>query len=90
MRYEMWCPVCNHEWTEQEENRNCYECPQCHSDHVYRDRFITCDCGETVYCNCFTNECEKCGALYNGFGERLASPRNWDDEDRYACFGPQN
>lgn len=90
MKFEMYCNKCGNEWIEQEENLNCYECPKCHSGHVYRDRFITCDCGETVYCNCFTNECEKCGALYNGFGERLASPRNWDDEDRYACFGPQN
>ena len=89
MKFEMYCQACGHEWQENEENQNCYECPKCGSMAVYRSRFITCHCGKDVYCDSFTNECE-CGALYNAFGERLASPEQWDEQDRYDCFGPQN
>lgn len=90
MKLEMYCNNCNHEWREDEENANCYECPQCHSTSIYRSRYITCSCGATVYCDGFTNECDGCGALYNGFGQLLAPPSQWDDDDRYDCFGPQD
>lgn len=90
MKYEMYCNECGHEWQENEENQNCYECPKCGTISVYRSRFITCQCDNTVYCDNFTNMCDKCGALYNAFGERLASPDQWDDEERYECFSPQN
>lgn len=47
------------------------------------------DCGEEVSCNSFTNYCS-CGAMYNFAGQRLAPIEEWDDEDRYGTFGPQN
>ena len=90
MKLEMYCNDCGNEWREDEENERCYECQQCHSESVYRSRYITCDCGMTVYCDQFTNECDGCGALYNAFGQRLASPDQWADDDRYGCFGPQD
>ena len=89
MKMEMYCNHCEHEWSEDQENENCYECPKCHSENVCRSRFIECHCGEMVYCKGYTNECE-CGALYNAFGQMLASPDQWDDDDRYDCFGPQD
>lgn len=89
--YEMYCRDCQHEWREDRDNENCYECPQCQSHDVYKNRFITCSCGTTVYLdNSLTNDCEGCGKLYNGSGQELAPPEEWDEEDRYDCFGPQN
>jgi|GEM_PF-4436156 len=68
------------------------DCPKC--DNMYRKRMyraIWCDeCGtEVQLTDSLTNECS-CGAFYNGFGQRLSHPNNWDEEDRYACFGPRN
>ncbi len=84
---EFYCRSCGHEIrTEHRE----YECPKCGSEDVFNSSFITCDCGTTVYVEGFTNECPECGKLYNGFGQELAPPEQWDDEDRYACYGPQN
>ena len=90
MKLEVYCQDCCNEWIEDEENERCYTCPHCGSTDVFRNRFITCSCGTTVYCDQFTNECDGCGALYNAFGQRLASPDQWDDDDRYDCFGPQD
>ena len=90
MKMEMYCRDCENIWKEDEENERCYECPECRSDNVYRERFLECHCGDLVYCNSFTNECECCGALYNAFGQMLAPPDQWDDDDRYDSFGPQD
>lgn len=90
MEFEMYCNECGHEWREYEENAHCYTCPSCSSMNIYRSRLIMCNCGATVYLDGFTNECDGCGALYNAFGQMLASPDQWDDDDRYDCFGPQN
>lgn len=79
VKLEMYCNNCGHEWREEEENGNCYECPVCHGESVYRDRYITCDCGETLYVDNFTNECE-CGRLYNAFGQELADPSEWQED----------
>lgn len=81
-----YCRECGVE-TKTEESE--FECPACGSGDVFNSREGTCDCGETVVLSGFTNECPKCGAFYNGFGQRLAPPEEWDPEDRYACFGPQ-
>ena len=89
MEFEMYCRECGHEWREYEENVYYYRCPSCDSNHIHVNRLITCNCGSDVYLNRFTNECDGCGALYNGFGQELASPEEWDDDDRYNCFGPQ-
>lgn len=90
LQMEMYCHECGNEWIEAEENANCYECPKCHSKSIYRSRFLTCVCGATVYCDDFTNQCDKCGAFYNTFGQRLANPSDWDEEERQAVFCPQN
>lgn len=83
---EIYCRDCEH--TTILDHSEC-ECPECGSRDIYKTRVIVCDCGTTVYLGGFTNECDGCGALYNGFGQRLADPSEWDEEDRYACFGPQ-
>lgn len=84
---ECYCRSCEHE--EAIEYR-AFECPVCGSKDLWIGRFIVCDCGEKVYVNRFTNECSNCGRLYSRSGEELAPPSNWDDDDRYACFGPQD
>ena len=82
---ELYCRECGFEArTEHSE----YECPECGSTDVFNSRFITCDCGTTVYLDGFTNECPECGKMYNGFGQELAPVDEWDDEDRYECFSP--
>ena len=84
---ELYCHDCGYE--ARTEHRE-YECPKCGSCNVFNSSFVICDCGTTVYVDSFTNECPECGKLYNNFGQELASASEWDDEDRYACFGPQN
>ena len=85
--YEFWCRECGFEAMLEHAE---YECPECGSVDVYNSRFITCDCGTAVSLGGFTNECPECGQLYNSFGQMLAPVEEWDEEDRYACFSPQN
>jgi hypothetical protein len=66
---------------------NSYECPKCGSRHIQRYPYVECECGDYVYLINHTNQCE-CGKLYNGFGQELADPSKWDEEDRYGTFGP--
>jgi hypothetical protein len=42
-------------------------------------KMITC-CGEELYCDGFTNTCEKCGADYNWAGQQLAPRSQWGEE----------
>lgn len=84
---ELYCRDCEYE-TRTEARLD--ECPKCGSPSVFNSSFITCDCGTTVYLSRFTNECEMCGKLYNGFGQELAPVNEWDEETRYGTFGPQN
>jgi hypothetical protein len=60
--------------------------------YTYRQAAILeCNCGEVIDLeDVLTNECPKCGRLYSGSGESLAPIEQWDPEDKYACFGPQN
>ena len=60
-----------------------------HIDKVKTPMLGKCTCGEHMYLYSFTNECE-CGRLYNNCGQELAAVEQWDEEDRYACYGPQN
>lgn len=64
-----------------------YECPECHSENAFDESFLICDCGREVYVDGPTRVCE-CGKYYNGFGQELAPPEEWDEEERYSCFGP--
>lgn len=66
-----------------------YERPMCKSDNVTNTEYLVCDCGQRVYLHSHTNFC-KCGRLYNGFGQELAPPEDWNPEDVYGIFGPQN
>lgn len=46
--------------------------------------YLVCSCGETVYLDDpsgLTNECEKCGRLYNNCGQSLLPREMW--EERY-------
>lgn len=84
---EFYCRACEHTHITEE---RVYECPKCGSEDVCNSSFIVCSCGTTVYLDRFTNECPECGKLYNGFGQEFAPPNEWDEEDRYGTFGPQN
>ena len=66
-----------------------YRCPDCHGDDLMAVAAVDC-CGFALICDRFTNECPICGKLYNFAGHELAPVEEWDPEDRYACFGPQN
>ena len=61
-------------------------------EHSYwQPASVRCDCGATIWLeDSMTNECERCGLLANGSGQRLAPVSQWSAEDRYAVFGPQN
>lgn len=87
LQNEFYCRDCESQGVTEHHIR---ECPKCGSDDLYNASFVICDCGEIVYLNGFTNECCECGQLYNWCGQELAEPDKWDEEDRYACFGPQN
>ena len=87
--YIFHCPSCGAD-TETVEPLPVRECPHCRSPWGRTYAELTCDCGEAVLLTGFTNTCPKCGAMYNHAGQRLAPVEEWDPEDRYACFGPQN
>ena len=87
VQFDFCCVDCGAEGVVTEPQ---YICPSCESAHVENVPFVICDCGRTVYLHGFTNICPKCGAPYNHAGQRLAPVEEWDPEDRYACFGPQN
>lgn len=84
---ELYCRSC--EQTIRTEHRE-DECPNCHNEDIHNNSFIICTCGTTVYLDSFTNECDGCEKLYNNFGQELAPVEEWEEEDRYACYGPQN
>lgn len=87
---EFYCRRC--EFTSITDERE-YKCPSCGStddEDICNSSFIICSCGTTVYLDSFTNECPTCGKLYNIFGQELAPVDEWDEEDRYGTFGPQN
>ena len=87
IKNEFYCRDCGHEIeTEHAE----YECPKCGSHDVFNCRFVECSCGERVYLTHNTNFCPECEKMYNMFGQELAPVDEWDPEDAYACFGPQN
>lgn len=89
VKIEIYCHNCGYEET-YEDCKRPFECPQCGSENLHGTRKITCEnCGKDVYLTSNTNECE-CGVLYNGFGQQLRDPEEWDEEDRYGTFGPQN
>ena len=85
---ECSCRSCGAE-TETEHHE--YECPKCGSDDVLNTGFVVCDCCEHLYLpkGLGVAYCDGCGTLYNAFGQTLAPPEEWDDEDRNATFGPQ-
>ena len=39
-----------------------------------------CTCGGEVILASMTNECPKCRALYNGYGQQLSDPSTWGEE----------
>jgi hypothetical protein len=41
---------------------------------------VRCDCGRKFDIPDFTNECPKCGALVNSFGQRLSPRSTWGEE----------
>lgn len=89
IKIETWCPHCGKEENFEHDYEAPFECKEC-GHKLYRDTYTICEgCGERVYLRSNTNECQ-CGAYYNGFGQRLADPREWDEQDHYDCFGPQD
>lgn len=62
--------------------------PEYHEDSEHGIQMITtikCDCGNKVELgDPMTNECQQCGQLYNGSGQRLKDPSKWKDYDNGA------
>ncbi len=65
------------------------KCPKC-GEEVEHNRVFICECGERVDMTSNYNECPKCGKTYNAFGQELAPIEEWDENDIYGTFGPQN
>ena len=42
-----------------------------------------CHCGRNVECYDFTNECPRCGQLYNWAGQALRAESEWGTHDGY-------
>ena len=84
VKVDFYCRECEASYVSEE---RLYECPHCNSKDVCNSDFIQCDCGRRVYIPNITNICE-CGKYYNGFGQELAPPEEWDEDERYSCFGP--
>jgi hypothetical protein len=57
--------------------------------HYYESAVAACSCGRHVTLDGDTNRCERCGAFYNGGGQRLADPSQWGEEtgERFDRFG---
>lgn len=87
VKIEFCCHECGH--TDYLEHKE-YECPKCGSERVGNFAMIECYCGETVPADDFTNICPECGRMYNAFGQELAPVSQWDPDDEYDTFGPQN
>lgn len=51
---------------------------------------IICQCGEKVWCDGFTNVCEKCGRDYNWAGQLLAPRCQWGEETGETYADLQN
>lgn len=60
-----------------------------HDEYNELNNIHVCGCGKEVHCHSFTNYCE-CGEMYNFAGQHLAPINEWDEEDIYGTFGPQN
>ena len=89
IKVEIYCMSCGYEGVFEDHKRP-FECPKCGSSRLHETCIIECeDCGKDVYLNGNTNKCE-CGAFYNGFGQRLSNPEEWDEEDRYEILGPED
>lgn len=78
---ELYCSECCKEQRfddiDSDEAQEAGRCPKC-GRKMCRNRFITCECGTTVYLDFdspLTNECPTCGRLYDGSGEELTPPR---------------
>ena len=65
-------------------SREAFESPQhqdnCGGRYCRPIKVIKCDCGSLVYCDSFTNTCDKCEADYNTAGQRLAPRSQWGEE----------
>lgn len=58
-----------------QKNTTCAECGETYTPEGRR--LLTCDCGEEVELQGFTNTCDGCGADYNWSGQRLAPREQW-------------
>ncbi len=75
------CIYCSHDFEEEEQT---FECPKCGSESVIYSREMICDCGETIYLtDPLTNECSKCGKLFNSCGQELDPERAYGDGKVY-------
>jgi len=90
MKEVIYTHICRNCRTQFVEDHKSWDCPICHSEDIECEMSLKCSCGQTVYLDDpLTNECNHCGKLYNGCGQELAPPEEWDPEDKYACFGPR-
>ena len=53
-----------------------------YTSHYWESAEIECEsCSATIdLYDAMTNSCDKCGALYNGSGQRLCDPQFWGEE----------
>jgi hypothetical protein len=81
------CAACGCGWTNRTEAQPCENCgatmkPYRHdlSRYVAGYIVIECACGAELECSRFTDECNRCGRLYNWAGQELAPREQWGKE----------
>lgn len=77
LRYLVGCQNCG--WQGERSSAD-VGCPVCQGFARTLDKWGTCPCGATVYCNRFTNSCAACGRDYNSSGQELAPRSHWGEE----------
>jgi hypothetical protein len=72
--------LANYEKCESGEYEVIYRGLQRYVNRYWEPTVGECYCKNEVVLNSNTNECSKCGALYNSAGQELSDPKHWGEE----------
>jgi ribosomal protein S27AE len=93
-RVEYYCQECGYKYYssfEQAVETFKPTCPKCDT-WLYETREVRCSCGTWLPLSTSSSatECFKCGSLFNALGQSLRPAREWDPEEVYDAFGPED
>jgi hypothetical protein len=49
----------------------------------YIGSFWKCDCGAEVWAYGSDTDCDRCGQMYNSFGQKLCAPEQWEEREDF-------